>query len=84
MGFLLNKTALCVSVLPYDLLGESGVKIGKVGEVGEKSVLGDKCECVGDVHTSPTLTILLHRRVVDGGVGCAWRAELQCIFIGVC
>lgn len=37
-----------MSVLPYDLLGESGVKIGKVCEVGEKSV-GDKCECGGRV-----------------------------------
>ena len=37
-----------MSVLPCDLLVESGVEIGKVGEVGEKSV-GDKCECGGRV-----------------------------------
>ena len=37
-----------MSILPLDLLVESGVKIGKVGEVGEKSV-GDKGECCGRV-----------------------------------
>ena len=41
-----------MSVLPCDLLVESGVKIGKVGEVGDKSI-GYKCEFderVGGLH----------------------------------
>jgi len=47
-----------VSVLPCDLLVESGVKIGKVCEFGEKSV-SDKSDC--DEHVDEL--------VVDGELG---------------
>ena len=54
-----------MSVLPCDLLGESGVKIGKVCEVGEKSV-GDKCECGGRVGG-----LLMVELGVLGGLNCS-------------
>jgi len=54
-----------VSVLPCDLLGESGFKIGKVCEVGEKSV-GDKCECGGRVGG-----LLMVELGVLGGLNCS-------------
>ena len=54
-----------MSVLPCDLLVESEVKIGKVCEVGEKSV-GDKCECVGRVGG-----LLMVELGVLGGLKCS-------------
>ena len=54
-----------MSVLPCDLLGESGFKIGKVCEVGEKSV-GDKCECGGRVGG-----LLMVELGVLGGLNCS-------------
>ena len=64
-GFLLTKTALCVSVLPCDLLVESGVKIGKVCEFGEKSV-SDKSDCGGRVGG-----LLMVELGVIGGLNCS-------------
>ena len=62
-----------MSVLPCDLLVESGVKIGKVCEFGEKSV-GDKSDC--DDHVDELVVV-----GELGGLNCSASACGVCFRI---
>ena len=62
-----------MSVLPCDLLVESGVKIGKVCEFGEKSV-GDKSDC--DEHVDELVVV-----GELGGLNCSASAFGGCFRI---